>query len=218
VKTVLPLTYLGNTDWFGALCGGGDVVIDLGEHYVKQTYRNRCEVMTAGGVSSLTVDVVKGGSKEKKPVREMRIDGAKRWRHRHRETLVSAYGNSPFFDHYWERFAPCFEREWTFLADLNMFLLETALGCLRLSPQVRFSDVYVEAGADDVDFRGAFEPLARGEESLYKKGGSLAAKAFAEQKYPQYHQVFSDRHPFSPNLSIIDLIFCEGPSAAEYLS
>lgn len=205
--TILPLTYLGNTDCFAALLGG-ECVIDLGENYVKQSYRNRCEILTAGGVATLTVNVVKGGSIRKRPVREMRIDYSKRWQHQQWMAIVSAYCSSPYFDHYAERFEPFFHRRYDFLADLSTGLLETLLPLLGHTQQLRFSDTYLTAAPDDRDLRGAFEPLHR------RPDGSLADGA---AHYEPYDQVFADRLPFAPDLSVIDLLFCEGPAAGDLL-
>ena len=119
MKTILPPTYLGSTEYFRCLYDG-TCVIDLYEHYVKQSYRNRCDILTAGGPASLTVHVVKGGSIRKRPVCDMRIDYSKRWQHQHWMSILSAYRNSPYFDHYRDRFEPFYNREFTFLADWNI--------------------------------------------------------------------------------------------------
>ena len=133
MKTILPLTYLGSTEYFRCLYDG-TCVIDLYEHYVKQSYRNRCDILTAGGPASLTVHVVKGGSIRKRPVCDMRIDYSKRWQHQHWMSILSAYRNSPYFDHYRDRFEPFYNREFTFLADWNIALLETVTGRRSCSP------------------------------------------------------------------------------------
>ena len=148
MKTILPLTYLGSTEYFRCLYDG-TCVIDLYEHYVKQSYRNRCDILTAGGPASLTVHVVKGGSIRKRPVCDMRIDYSNRWQHQHWMSILSAYRNSPYFDHYRDRFEPFYNREFTFLADWNIALLETVTGILGTPPALRFSDSYIEADTDD---------------------------------------------------------------------
>ncbi len=200
--TILPLTYLGNTEYFRFLWNG-DCVIDLYENYVKQSYRNRCDILTAGGTASLTVPVVKGGSRHKKPVRDMRIDNARRWQHQHWMTLLSAYKNSPYFDHYRSRFEPFYRKEFTFLADWNTALLETVTDILGNPFPLVYSQSYIEAEVGDCDLRPSFEPVKEEERCTYE--------------HP-YEQVFSDRFPFTPCLSVIDLLFCEGPAAHEFLS
>lgn len=199
--TILPLTYLGNIRYYSTLLRK-DCVIDLYENYVKQTFRNRCEILTAQGEAALTVNVVKGGSSRKRPLRDIRIDYSKRWQHQHWVSIVSAYKGSPYFDHYSELFAPFFSKEFGWLADLNAGLLETVLQALGSPVQPLFSDRYVEAAVGDEDMRAMFK-------SSYVPE---AASAFLP-----YEQVFSDRLPFRPNLSIIDLLFCEGPCAKSFL-
>lgn len=210
---ILPLTYLGNIEYFSELCSGTNVVVDIGENYVKQTFRNRCEIMTAGGVTSLIVNVAKGRSIHKKAVKDIRIDYSKRWMHQHRVSLMSAYKNSPYFDHYWEKFEPLYLREFTFLADLNKSLLDTALTALKLEPEFSYSEEYMRADGGDEDMRGNFPRKPNGFTPPGKPEPQTSI--FSTE---QYTQVFSEKFPFAPNLSVIDLIFCEGPGARDFLT
>ena len=196
--TILPLTYLGHTDYFAALLGD-ECVIDLGEHYVKQSYRNRCEILSAGGVVPLTVNVVKGGSLRKQPMRDMRIDYSKRWQHQHWVSIVSAYRSAPYFDYYAQRIEPFYRQQWRYLLDYNMEYTEALLQMLGVSRTLRVSDVYVEAAAGDIDLR-----------PRHNEGPAEAAEP--------YIQVFADRMPFVADLSVLDLILCEGPAAIDVVS
>ncbi len=129
--TILPLTYLGNTEWFARLLAG-DCIVDVGENWLKQTARNRCDILTANGVASLTVPV--HGYGRKIAAKDIRIDGSKRWQHQHWTSLVSAYKNSPFFDHYEARFAAVYTaRRFDFLVDLNLELLGIVTAVLGLT-------------------------------------------------------------------------------------
>ncbi len=170
--TILPITYLGSIDYFACLDGG---VIDLGENWVKQTARNRCEILSSRGVETLTVPVHSA-----RLTRDVRIDNSKRWQHIHRQTLVSAYRSSPFFDHYEEQFAPLFEWRWEFLADLDMRSTEIVLNILGL-PMLRISEQYIEAKDGDTDLRGKkslrrSQTSARAEHSARRRGRRLAGK------------------------------------------
>ena len=98
---LLPTAYLGNLQYYSKLLSG-EACIDLHEHYLKQSYRNRCDILSAGGVMSLTVPVYHTGGVGT-PTREIRIDYSKRWQHRHWQAIVSAYRGSPYFAHYEER-------------------------------------------------------------------------------------------------------------------
>ena len=154
--TILPLAYLPSVEYFAHLLRGG-CVVDLGEHFVKRSERNRARILATDGVMELTVHVCHA-NRPRQPVRDVRIDYSKRWQHQHWMSILSAYRNSPYFDHYRDRFEPFYNREFTFLADWNIALLETVTGILGTPPALRFSDSYIEADTDDRDLRPAFEP------------------------------------------------------------
>lgn len=194
--TILPCTYLGSIEYFAHLLRG-DCVIDVGEHFVKRSERNRAHILTAGGVMELTVHV-QHANRPCTPMREMRIDYSKRWQHQHWISIVSACQGSPYFDHYRELFEPFYRREYVFLVDYNLKLTDLLLDLLRVNERPRLSKSYVEAGAGDLDLR-----------PKEKKSPAFTAEP--------YFQVFSDRMPFAPNLSIADLLFAEGPGAVELL-
>ncbi len=204
--TILPVTYLGGVEWWARLAGGG-CVIDTGENWVKQTARNRAEILTAGGVAALTVPVHGYGAKI--ATRDVRIDNSRRWQHVHWMSIVSAYRAAPFFEHYQERFAGIYGRRFEFLVDLDFELLEILAPLFGVDfGVVEVSRDYVVAEAGDVDLRG---------KKALRRGGSVA-EADPDRPVPkEYIQVFYDRGPFVPGLSVIDLLFCEGPSAREYL-
>ena len=198
---ILPLTYLGNTEWFAQLLGG-DCVIDLGENYVKQSCRNRCEIYSANGVMPLTVNVVKGGSYKKKPMRDMRIDYSKRWQHQHWVSIYSAYKKSPYFDHYAERFAPFYEKQYDFLVDYNLDLLSLMLSLLGVEGELPISQNYIHLSDTDIDLRNRL---------------FLSTEPSPLTTAPEYFQVFAERQPFVGGLSVLDLFFCEGREATTLL-
>lgn len=192
---ILPLTYLGSTGWFARLVAG-DCIVDINENWVKQTARNRCDIVTANGPASLTVPV--HGYGEKIAARDVRIDNSKRWQHQHWVSLVSAYRNSPFFDHYAGRFAPFYERRFDFLLDFNLGLTETMLDTLGAGGVLKLSERYVDAAPEDTDLRG--------KKALRPENESLVL--------PPYTQVFGDRFGFVPSMSVMDLLLCESAQPA----
>lgn len=200
---VLSTAYLGSVRYYADLLTG-EAVIDLYEHYLKQSGRNRCEIAGANGVIPLTVPVVKRHG-EKVPVREVRIDYATSWQHRHWRSIVSAYRNSPYFDHYEPFFAPFYTRRCEYLAELNHGLQQAVLQCLKVSPAVAFSDRYLTGLPPGSDRRYVRSP------------GKRVAETDTDFVLCPYYQTFSDKFPFFPNLSVIDLLFCEGPRAVDYL-
>ena len=122
MSTILPLAYLPSVEYFTHLLRGG-CVVDLGEHFVKRSERNRARILASDGVMELTVHV-RNANRPRQPVRDVRLDYSKRWQHQHWGALVASYRSSPYFDFYAGRFEPFYRREWEFLADYNLGLLE----------------------------------------------------------------------------------------------
>ena len=194
---ILPSVYFGSTEYWTAISkGGDDVVIDLGEHYVKRSERNRTEIMTAGGVMQLSVHLHQA-NRPRQAMRNIKIDYSKRWQHQHLVAMESAYRNSPYYDYYGERFAKLYDKEWKYLVDLNMAALEEVCAILK-RPVPRISESYIVASEHDIDLR--------------------PKKQSATFEAAPYIQVFSDRFEFEPRLSIYDLIMCEGPATNELLA
>ncbi|HJI20055.1 WbqC family protein [Alistipes sp.] len=225
--TILPVAYLGSVEYFARILAGG-CTIDLGEHYVKRSQRNRARILTANGPMDLSVQLCRANHPGT-PVRDMRIDYSKRWQHRHWVALVSAYRSSPFFDHYAGELEPFYRRRYEFLADYDLELTALLLRLLGDVPMPALAQRYVEAGPDDLDLRsrererkaagcarmgaangeGGVPPGATGFAGADEKGPAFVAEP--------YFQLFSDRMPFVGNLSVIDLLFAEGPSAGPFL-
>ena len=168
-------------------------VIDLGENYIKRSERNRARILSANGVMPLTVHV-ENGNRPRQRMRDVKIDYSKRWQHQHWVSILSAYKSSPYFDHYAEELEPFYRREWRYLVDYNMEYLQSLLRLLGAKCEVRLSEQYVEAEQGDLDLR-----------PKHNEGSTFVAEP--------YFQVFSDRMPFEANLSVLDLLMCEGPAA-----
>lgn len=194
--TILPAAYLGSVEYFAHLLYD-DCVIDLGEHFIKRSERNRAQILASGGVMDLTVHVQRA-NRPRTPMRDVRLDYSKRWQHQHWISLVSAYRGSPYFDHYRSSFEPFYRREYDFLVDYDLELTEVLLQKLNVQNRPRISEQYVEAAPGDLDLR----PKQKEDPAFHAE---------------PYFQVFSDRLPFAPNLSVADLLFAEGPDAAELL-
>lgn len=196
MPTILPLAYLPSVEYFAHLVRGG-CVVDLGEHFVKRSERNRARILATDGVMELTVHV-SNANRPRQPVRDVRIDYSKRWQHQHWGALVASYKSSPFFDFYAARFETFYRREYEFLADYNLGLLDLLCGLAKV-PMPALSETYVEAAPGDRDLR-----------PKHKEGPAFVAEP--------YFQVFSERMPFEPNLSFADLLFAEGPASVSVLT
>ena len=173
-------------------------VIEVCETYRKQTYRNRCRVMTANGVERLSVPVVSVNGNHTM-TKDMAISRIEPWQHVHRRCLESAYHASPYFDHYYDALRPVFEGRFERLIDLNDSILEVILRMLGVKKGFAHSTDYIREAENDL--REAFSP---------KRQADAA-------HFPSYYQVFSNKFPFAPDLSVLDLIFNEGPEAMRYL-
>ena len=193
--TILPLAYLPSVSYFAHLLRG-DCVVDLGEHFVKRSERNRTRILATDGVMELTAHVCHA-NRPRQPMRDVRLDYSKRWQHQHWGALVASYRSSPYFDHYAAHFEPFYTREYEFLADYNLRLLEMLCRLAKI-PFPTLSEVYVEAHAGDLDLR-----------PRNSEGPAFVAEP--------YFQVFSDRMPFAANLSFADLLFAEGPACVSVL-
>ncbi|MFI3317450.1 MAG: WbqC family protein [Rikenellaceae bacterium] len=194
---ILPSTYLPSIEHFAYIVKG-DYVIDLGEHYIKRSNRNRAYIMTANGIMALTVNIARA-NRPRTPMKNIEIDYSKRWQHQHWMAIVSAYKSSPFFDYYADSLEPIFMQKYERLVDFSLAITKEILRLLGLPAELKLSDTYVDSHTQDLDLR----PKSKND---------------LHSAMPPYIQVFADRHPFAPNLSIVDLLFCEGPATLDYLS
>lgn len=190
--TILPVAYMPSVEYVARLLRE-ECVVDLGEHYIKRSQRNRAQILSANGVMSLTVNV-ENANRPRQRITDVRIDYSKRWQHQHWVSIMSAYKSSPYFDHYAHLLEPFYKREWRYLVDYNMEYLSTLLRLLGVEDKVNISEKYVAAREGDIDLR-----------PKHNEGSTFVAEP--------YFQVFSDRMPFVANLSILDLLLCEGPQA-----
>ena len=122
-KALLSSAYFGPVQWYQKLNRYDACTVEQYDHFVKQTYRNRCVIATTAGLQSLTVPT-EGYNTPKCYTKDIRISDHGNWRHLHWNALASAYGESPFFEFYADDLRPFFESKWTFLIDFNMAITE----------------------------------------------------------------------------------------------
>ena len=201
--SLLASTYFGPVQWYQKLNQSDCCLIERHDHFVKQTYRNRCVIATTSGLQALTVPIERyeGAHCE---MRDIRISDHGSWRHLHWNALQSAYGESPFFEFYADDLSPFFERRWEVLFDFNTAITRKMCELLDVHPQIAFTEAYASAEGEGVtDFRDAIRPKH-----------PLPDDGFRPRRY---YQVYEQKHGFQPNLSILDLLFNEGPEAVLYL-
>ena len=228
---LLSTTYFGPVQWYQKL-NRHRCIIEQHDSFVKQTYRNRCVIASANGPQTLTVPIERYDGM-KCAMRDIRISDHGNWRHLHWQALVSAYGETPFFEYYADDIRPFFEEHrWKYLLDFNLDITHTLCSLLDVRPDLTLSDHYIDAdeticGSGSLD--GAVESLGGAAESL---GSSSACSLFVDYrdairpKHPlpdaefearPYYQVRAQRHGFLPNLSVLDLLFNEGPEGIFWL-
>ena len=196
--TLFTTAYFPSISYMARFLAEGEPFIEVCETYHKQTYRNRCRVMTANGVESLSVPVVKVNGNHTM-TRDVALSPIEPWQHIHSRCLESAYKAAPYFDHYYDYIRPVFETRFERLIDLNDAALMAVLKMLKSEIEIVHTTDYVRQTENDL--REAFSPKKE-----IDCGG-----------FPQYYQVFSTKFPFTPDLSVLDLIFNEGPQAISYL-
>ncbi len=199
LPVILTSAYLPPVHYFTKLYAAPYIIEERFDHYVKQTYRNRCVIAGPDGALSLTIPVEHDG-KQKPSTGEMRISDHGNWRHLHWTALVSAYENSPYFFYYADDFRPFYEQRFEYLADFNAALTMKVCELLDLHPDVRHTSSYLQVTDGLADFRETIRP----------KVDYAADPLFCPAAY---YQVFQSRHGFLPNLSIADLLFNMGPES-----
>ena len=200
--TLIDLHYLPSIEYFCALKSFNEVVFEKHENFAKQSYRNRCYINTAQGVEMLSIPLTDKHGKVL--VKDIRIDYSKKWQNNHWRTIESAYGNSPFFEHYAEGIESAIYKDYTFLFDLNLHLLSFCLQSLKWDLEISVSVSYEQTFPEpNVDLRSSIN----------------AKKPYSERSFLKpvsYYQVFGNQ--FVENLSLIDLLFCQGPRSTLILS
>lgn len=194
---VLPICPFGNVLFYSHYVDAHVVFFDAFEHYQKQTFRNRYEILGPNGRQRLTIPVV--GQKGKKiPVSDIEIDYREDWPTIHWRSIVTAYHRSPYFEFFKEELEKVLFTRPTKLIDFNLSTHELLKTWLEMADKEHITSEFFENEVD-MDLRENFKP----------------SKVIFENR--EYLQVFSDRHSFAHNLSILDLIFNLGPEGKAFL-
>ena len=198
---LLSTAYFAPIEFYTLLLKHSKVYIERYENFIKQTYRNRCRILTANGVDELSIPVL--NASKKVPIKDVKIDYSQKWVNRHWRAIQSAYGKAPFFEFYGEELKKILYKNHIFLFDLSLDLLTQCLDFLKFKPTIKFTDTYHSlANSPQNDYRSIISP---------KKNRMLPITYNQET----YQHVFGNK--FVKNLSVIDLIFCEGPRAGDLI-
>lgn len=203
VMPLLSAFYFGSVEHFRLLARYPRVLIDTGEHYVRQSHRTRTRIVGPNGPQDLSVQILHDHG-SKMPMREVRLSYAETWPQQHLHAIRSAYGNAPWFIHYIDEIEAVLLERHHRLIDLNMATLRLGMRWLGLNTGIEVLDSFVEEpSTEHMDLRNALHP---------KKPMPAELKAG-----PPYAQVFELRHGFVPSCSIIDLVMNLGPEVPSWL-
>jgi hypothetical protein len=200
-SAIFPLFYLPPVSYFSALQNQNyKFLLEKEEHFPKQTFRNRTRIYSPNGPLDLFLPVIKG-SKYHTKMKDVKISYDFKWQRLHWLSLESCYRNSPYFEYYEDGLVPFFQKKYEFLFDYNLEILEWIFKQMKKTPALAFTTEYEKDIPAELDFRNKIQ---------FKQ---------AELITPQrsYNQVFAEKHGFLPNMSIVDLLFNQGPQAKNYL-
>ena len=239
MKALLSSTYFGPIQWYQKLNLYDECLIERHESFIKQTYRNRMIIPTTNGPLSLTIPTNHNTSLAMK---DIRISDHANWRHVHWNALLSAYGESPFFEYYQDDIRPFYEKKYEFLFDFNMEITEKMIELLDIRPKISVTSEYIqseelkeksieseELKVKSEEFNGLANHKVQSSNHKVQSKEVQSIVDFREAIRPKkplpdaefeskrYYQVYEQKFGFQPNMSILDLLFNEGNEAIFYL-
>ena len=202
---LLSTAYFAPIQYYAKLLRYEKVIIEKHEHYNKQSYRNRCTILTANGLLDLAVPVTRT-EQAKIPITEVEIAYDTLWQKLHFKAIESAYRRSPFYEYYIDDLMVFYNFHHRYLYDFNMNILRTVCRLTKIPFRVEESHDYLRSGEGIIDCRNSIHPKVDQQQ------------ADPEYVPHRYTQVFADRWGFKPNLSILDLLFNVGPETKTVLN
>lgn len=199
--SIFSTAYFPPVSYFSEIKKADSVIIEKNENYNRQSYRNRCRILSSNGILTLSVPVVKEKNKKIK-ITNVKIDYSTEWQRQHIFAIVSAYGKSPFFTYYSDLILEPIRKKQEYLFELNENILKILLEIIGLKNNISFSDFFRKEMGSINDFRNIIHPKQKIISAFHPK---------------PYIQTFSDRFSFVSDLSILDLVFNTGPEAKKYL-
>lgn len=202
MEVILHPAYFGSIASVSKMVKASNLWFEKHDNYEKQTYRNRMDVYGANGILPLTIPV-NYTQKERKLYREVKIANTYNWQSSHWKSLESAYKTSPFFEYYEDELRPLYTKPFEYLMEFNMACLESLMTCIE--------------NESDFSWTSTFQ-------KNYSNTSIIDARQLIQRKsiktdfkLDSYTQVFQNKHGFIKNLSVLDLLFNEGPNALDYL-
>ncbi len=200
MKGLFSTAYFPPVSYFGALIKCTEIALEAEETYIKQTYRNRCIILSANGLQNLIVPIKRPEGNHSK-TKIIYPDYSTNWPVQHLRSLHAAYKASPYYDYYIPYFEQILLKEWDTLLALNQAVINEIMRLLKISISLSITTTFEKKPEQFVDFRAFYNPK----------------KPSSPELFNDYYQVFGEKFPFQPDLSVIDLLFNEGPQSLIYL-
>lgn len=204
LNVILTSSYFPPIQYFSEIINSENVYIEINENYSRQSYRNRCNILTCNGILSLSIPIIRKKEKNNN-ICNIKIDYVTNWQRLHINAIISAYGKSPFFEYYSEPLFNIIKQNTELLIDLNSNILNIIFEILKIKKVINKTESFIKKyPTNTLDLRYSIHP------KLINSDNSRIINK-------EYIQTFSDRFSFTPNLSILDLIFNLGPDSIDYL-
>ena len=190
------------------------IYIEACENYQKQSYRNRCRFYGADGVQTLSFPIIHEGGTHKQPISEIKVDYRKPWIQQHQKAIVSAYRTSAYFEYYQDELFEIMNSRPERLFDLNLAIIRFFIEKTGIAVDLRKTDDFFRDG-NIILQDGKTIACEDLRDSIHPKKADTILKNLGLEK--PYFQVFAQKHGFISDLSIMDLLFNEGPDSILYL-
>jgi hypothetical protein len=198
ISSVLPFPSI---TWWAFVVQAESICWDLAEHFEKMTYRNRYYLATANGLLKLSIPLQKGRD-QRALMKDVIISYDENWQMQHWRTIVSAYNRSAYFEHYSHSLEKLFSNPYSSLVEYNLSSVHWLMKQIGLQVNDETTEIYKKNYPDDVTDLRTIKPQKDG----------IGAKGF-----PEYYQLFQERNGFLPDLSLLDLLFTEGPHTLKWI-
>jgi len=203
-EALFSTAYFAPILYYSKMVQNFNIFVEIHENFLKQSYRNRCQILAANGILNLSVPIQKG-VQIKTLTKDIKIDYSENWQNIHFKSIESAYKSSPFYDYCIYDFMIFFKKKYTFLIDLNLDIHNVLSEYLENKILIKFTEDFINLNNNDFeDYRYSINP-------------KFDLKKITNFETPKYKQVFSDKFEFVPNLSILDLLFNLGNQTTWYL-
>ena len=205
MNVLLVTSYWPNLHYFFYVLNASIINIEQFDNYSKQSYRNRTQILSANGVLNLSIPIKK--NKSEKVINSIEISYKEDWQKNHWRAITSAYKNSPYFDFFEDDLKVFYSNKYNLLIDYNTDQLKFIVKVLKQKKNIQLTKQYESNPDSVIDLRTIIHP----------KQSYLSDKLVANKLDQSYYQTFENKISFTPNLSILDLLFNKGLQTIDYL-